>query len=53
MRVWEGKKMRAMMPGRFRQASIAKAVWINEGMVEFNGYWRWLNKTERTTRMLV
>lgn len=34
LRVWEGKKMRAIMPGTFRSASMANAVWINEGMVE-------------------
>ncbi len=26
--------MRAIMPGTFRTASMANAVWINEGMVE-------------------
>ena len=34
LRVWEGKKTRAMIPGVFRKASSAKAVWMRDGMVE-------------------
>lgn len=33
LRVWDGKKTRAMIPGMFRQASRAKANWIVEGIV--------------------